>query len=115
MGGRVASLMAEALYASEQVAGLVCLGYPFHPPGKPAQLRTAHLGGLTVPALIVQGERDPFGSRAEVEQLALSSAITVHWIADGDHDLKARGRGPDALAAAADAVASFMSSATARR
>jgi predicted alpha/beta-hydrolase family hydrolase len=111
MGGRVASLIAESLHKAGLVAGLVCLGYPFHPPGRPGQLRTAHLDGLTVPALFVQGERDPFGSRAEVDQLALSSAITVHWIADGDHDLKPRGGSAGtALAMAADAVAAFMRS-----
>ena len=54
-------------YAAGRIAGLVCLGYPFHPPKKPEQLRTAHLTQLACPALIVQGERDPFGGRAEVE------------------------------------------------
>ena len=67
MGGRVASLVADDLYAAGRIAGLVCLGYPFHPPNKPEQLRTAHLERLACPALIVQGERDPFGGRAEVE------------------------------------------------
>ena len=61
MGGRVASLIAQDVYAGGDCRGLVCLGYPFHPPGKPEQLRTAHLESLTCPALIVQGERDPFG------------------------------------------------------
>jgi hypothetical protein len=61
MGGRVASLIADELWAAGRIAGLVCLGYPFHPPKKPEQLRTAHLEGLRCPALIVQGERDPVG------------------------------------------------------
>ncbi len=73
MGGRVASLVADELHAQGRIAGLVCLGYPFHPPKKPDQLRTAHLVGLRCPALIVQGDRDPFGSRSEVEGLALSA------------------------------------------
>ncbi len=91
LGGRVASLVADELFATRRIAGLVCLGYPFHPPGKPGALRTAHLEQLACPALIVQGERDPFGTRAEVEALCLSPAIGVAWAADGDHDLGPRG------------------------
>ncbi len=86
MGGRIASLIAD----QAGVRGLVCLGYPFHPPGKPTQLRTAHLAGLRTPALIVQGERDPFGSREEVETYKLSKSIRIEWILDGDHSLKSR-------------------------
>lgn len=95
MGGRVASLMADALLAEGRIRGLVCLGYPFHPPGKPDALRTAHLAMLRCPTLIVQGERDPFGTRSEVEALvaarSLSPAIEVVWAVDGDHDLGPRG------------------------
>ena len=80
MGGRVASLVADALHAEQQIAGLVCLGYPFHPPKRPEQLRTAHLEHLACPALIVQGERDPFGGRSEVEGL---SALARHPLALG--------------------------------
>ena len=69
MGGRVASLVADEACAAGQIVGLVCLGYPFHPPNQPAKLRTAHLEGLACPTLIVQGERDPFGPRAEVEAM----------------------------------------------
>ncbi len=90
MGGRVASMVADRLHGDGKVAGLLCLGYPFHPPGKPAQLRTAHLERLAVPALIVQGTRDPFGTREEVAGYALSPAIEVLWVEDGDHDLKPR-------------------------
>jgi len=90
LGGRVASLAAEALHAQGAIGGLVCLGYPFHPPGKPEQLRTQHLKALTCPALIVQGERDPFGGVAEVGGYGLAPAIAVHWATDGDHDLKPR-------------------------
>jgi predicted alpha/beta-hydrolase family hydrolase len=115
MGGRVASLVAGELHAAGRIAGLVCLGYPFHPPGKPEQLRTAHLEDLACPALIVQGERDPFGSRAEVEALAaggvIAPAIRFHWAGDGDHDLGPRGGSgftrKGNLAAAADAVAAW--------
>jgi predicted alpha/beta-hydrolase family hydrolase len=122
MGGRVASLLAGELHGGGRIAGLVCLGYPLHPPGKPERLRTAHLGALACPTLIVQGERDPFGSRAEVEALigagALSPAIAFHWVGDGDHDLGPRGGSGFTrkanLAAAADAVAAWCQTLRAR-
>jgi uncharacterized protein len=111
MGGRVASLVADELHAAGSIAGLACLGYPFHPPKKPEQLRTAHLLALACPTLIVQGERDPFGTRAEVESYGLSPAIGFHWADDGDHDLGPRGGSgftrKGNLAAAADAIAEF--------
>ena len=84
MGGRIASLLADEL----AVDGLVCLGYPFHPPGKAERLRTEHLAGLRTPALIVQGERDPFGRHEEVVGYALSERIRLHWLNSGDHDFK---------------------------
>lgn len=111
MGGRVASLVADELHTGGRIAGLVCLGYPFHPPKKPGQLRTTHLTGMVCPTLIVQGERDPFGGRGEVESYSLSPAIRVHWAEDGDHDLGPRGGSGFSrkgnLAAAADAIAAF--------
>lgn len=111
LGGRVASLIADDLCAAGRISGLVCLGYPFHPPEKPDKLRTAHLALLSCPTLIVQGERDPFGNRDEVEGYALSAAIRIHWVGDGDHDLGPRGGSGHTrkgnLAAAADAVAAF--------
>ncbi|MBJ3785503.1 alpha/beta hydrolase family protein [Devosia sediminis] len=90
MGGRVASMVADPLFEAGRIAGLVCLGYPFHPPAKPEQLRTAHLEGLKAPALIVQGTRDPFGTKEDVSAYALSPAIDMLWLEDGDHDLKPR-------------------------
>jgi hypothetical protein len=112
MGGRVASLVAGARHAQERIGGLVCLGYPFHPPGTPEATRTAHLETLTCPALIVQGERDPFGTREQVEGYTLSKAIEIAWIGDGDHDFGPRGSSgftrKGNLAAAADAAAAFM-------
>jgi uncharacterized protein len=118
MGGRVASLIADDLFAQRRIAGLVCLGYPFHPPKKPDSLRTAHLADLRCPALIVQGAADPLGSRAEVEGYRLSPRIGVTWIAGGDHDLAPRARygltkaqaHAQALEQAAEAVASFSTS-----
>jgi hypothetical protein len=90
MGGRVASMIADQMYASGRIAGLLCLGYPFHPPEKPEQLRTEHLAGLKTPTLIVQGTRDPFGTRDEVATYRLSDTIEILWLEDGDHDLKPR-------------------------
>ncbi len=92
MGGRVASMVADELSAEGRIAGLLCLGYPFHPPAKPEELRTAHLADLRTPALICQGTRDPFGTRDEVEDYRLSPAIALLWLEDGDHDLTPRKR-----------------------
>lgn len=86
MGGRIASMVADEVGAR----GLVCLGYPFHPPGRPEKLRTAHLETLSTPALIVQGTRDAFGTREDVAEYRLSPAIRVAWLEDGDHSWKPR-------------------------
>lgn len=86
MGGRIASLVAD----EAGVKGLICLGYPFHPVGKPKQLRVAHLETLRTPALILQGTRDPFGNREEAAGYPLSPLITLHWLEDGNHDLTPR-------------------------
>jgi predicted alpha/beta-hydrolase family hydrolase len=90
MGGRVASMVADDLHKAEKIVGLLCLGYPFHPPGKPDSLRTAHLANLQTPTLICQGTRDELGSREEVEGYDLSPQIEILWLEDGDHDLKPR-------------------------
>lgn len=90
MGGRVASLLAQEYSDSGDVAGLICLGYPFHPRGKPERLRTEHLQRLECPALIVQGSRDPLGSAEEVPGYGLPEAIRFQWLQDGDHDFKPR-------------------------
>lgn len=86
MGGRMASLIA----AQQPVRGLVCLGYPFHPAGKPERLRTEHLPLITSPTLFVQGERDALGNKAEVVDYDLPPDLDLRWLADGDHDLKPR-------------------------
>jgi predicted alpha/beta-hydrolase family hydrolase len=90
MGGRVASMISDELYQEGRISGLLCLGYPFHPVGKPNQLRTAQLAAMRTPTLIVQGTRDPFGTREEVAGYKLSKAIEILWLEDGDHDLKPR-------------------------
>jgi predicted alpha/beta-hydrolase family hydrolase len=86
MGGRMASLIADEM----GVRGLVCLGYPFHPPGQAEKTRTAHLADLRTPTLIVQGTRDTLGSQEDVEGYALSPQIRLVWLADGDHSFKPR-------------------------
>lgn len=109
MGGRLATMVADEL----GVRGVVCLGYPFHPPGRPERLRTAHLRDLATPTLVVQGTRDPFGSRDDVDGYELAPTLAVHWIEDGDHSLAPRrrvaGRGPaEAMEEIADRVAAFV-------
>jgi len=109
LGGRIASLIAD----DASVAGLVCLGYPFHPPGKKEdRSRLPHLATLATPTLIVQGTRDPFGTPAEVADVPLSPKIRLHWVADGDHGLRttqASGRSAaDALAEAVAAIDRFL-------
>lgn len=108
LGGRVASVIAD----DAGVRGLICLGYPFHPPGKPEHLRTGHLKGLATKALILQGTRDPFGSRDEIAGYDLSPAITFAYLEDGDHSFRPRassGRSEaDNLAEAVSAIAAFV-------
>jgi len=108
MGGRMASLIAEDAGAR----GLVCLGYPFHPPGKPDVLRTSHLLRMRLPAIIVQGTRDTFGGPETVRAVSLPPAIHIHWIGDGDHSFKptkASGHTEEqALDEAAEAVAGYL-------
>lgn len=86
MGGRMASMIADEVGAR----ALVCLGYPFHPPGNPEKTRTAHLADLRTPTLIVQGTRDTFGTREEVAAYRLSPSIRITWLEDGDHSFKPR-------------------------
>ena len=87
MGGRIASMVAD----ETGVRGLVCLGYPFHGPGKPMNPdRLAHLEHLKTPALFCQGTRDTLGSAEDVKGYTLSKAIQLHWLEDGDHGFKPR-------------------------
>lgn len=107
MGGRVATMLADELTC----LGAVAFGYPFHPPGKPERLRTAHLELLQTPTLILQGERDTFGDREDVAGYRLSERVEVRWLEDGDHSLKPRKKSgrtlADNLARAADEAAAF--------
>ena len=120
MGGRVASMLADELFSARMIEGCICLGYPFHPPNQPQTWRTSHLTAVRVPLLIVQGERDPFGTKAEldglVERREIAPGIRFAWIGDGDHDLGPRGASgftkKGNLATAADAVAEFARALT---
>ncbi len=109
MGGRIASLIAD----EANVVGLVCLGYPFHPTGKPDKLRVEHLKSIETPTLIAQGERDPFGNIDEVSGYTLSPNIQIHWLTDGEHSFKPRkasGRtAEENWQDAVDAVSTFAS------
>lgn len=112
MGGRVASMLAQENFERGKVAGALCLGYPFHPPGKPEKLRTEHLASLSCPTLIVQGTRDKLGSREEVAGYPLSAAVELCWLEDGDHDFKPRKASgfsqQQHWQSAADSAAAFM-------
>ena len=86
MGGRMASHLSEV----DKVAAMACLGFPFHPPGKPEKYKGEHLAELAKPCLILQGERDTFGKREEFANFDLSDSIRVEFIPDGDHSFKPR-------------------------
>ncbi len=91
MGGRMASLLAAELSDELSVVKAVaCLGYPFHPQGKPEKLRIEHLPDIQLPLLIMQGDRDPLGNQQEVNSYDLPESINWHWFEDGDHDFKPR-------------------------
>jgi predicted alpha/beta-hydrolase family hydrolase len=116
MGGRIATHLAAAADADALgIAGVVLLGYPLHPPGKPDQLRAAHLSRIHVPMLIVQGERDAFGTPDELRPVLdrLAATVTLHVVEKGDHSL-APSRRPQSIAetysALQDLIASWLRS-----
>ncbi|MGI8783340.1 MAG: alpha/beta hydrolase family protein [Acidobacteriota bacterium] len=88
LGGRIAShIAAGGGETATQSAGLILLGYPLHPPGKPEKLRTAHLARIAVPMLFIQGSRDPFGSPDELRPVfeQLAAPASLHIVEGGDH------------------------------
>jgi predicted alpha/beta-hydrolase family hydrolase len=106
MGGRIATQVAAA--SAGPVRGVVLLGYPLHPPGRPQQRRDAHLPAVTVPMLFVQGSRDTFGTAADIAGLLPSLArATLHEVAGGDHSFKASGK-KDTLEPIMDTVAEWI-------
>jgi len=115
MGGRIAThLAAQGL---DSLAGVVCFGYPLHPPGKPDQLRVVYLPSITTSLLIIQGERDAFGTPAELQPHldAMTADVRLHVIARGDHSLSVRGRTPaETHAELADIAAAFIAPSSQR-
>jgi predicted alpha/beta-hydrolase family hydrolase len=113
MGGRIASIAAAE---GTPTLGLVLLGYPLHPPGKPDQLRVEHFARLSMPVLFVSGTRDAFGTPAELKRHAkkIKGSVTWSWVDTADHSfkpLKASGiTAADALDDVAQAVVTFVSS-----
>jgi predicted alpha/beta-hydrolase family hydrolase len=103
MGGRMCSMAAAA---GLEVAGLVLVSYPLHPPGRPERLRVEHLGAIEVPCLFVSGTRDAFGSPEELERetAVIKGPVTRVWVAGGDHSLRGRD------SAVAEAVVSWLDS-----
>jgi uncharacterized protein len=116
MGGRIASHIAAQ--GSAGLAGLVFLGYPLHPPGKPHQRRDAHLARIAEPMLFVQGTRDPFGTPDEIRALLpLLQNAALHEVLAGDHSFKVRGRPgasqDDVMTGVMDAVGEWIVNGTA--
>ena len=89
MGGRIASQVAAVAPAG--IAGLVFLGYPLHPPGRPEKMRDEHLSDVSAPMLFVQGARDTFGTAAEIREVIKKRRLPakVYVIDGGDHSFKA--------------------------
>jgi predicted alpha/beta-hydrolase family hydrolase len=112
MGGRIACLASTGA-GGIGISGVAVLGFPLVPPGKPNASRAHVIEKLTLPTLIVQGSRDPFGGAEAFADVRMPAHVRLHWIADGDHDLKLRkasGRTHDeALQDAAQALLRFFS------
>ncbi|MBO6758400.1 MAG: alpha/beta fold hydrolase [Roseibium sp.] len=98
MGGRVAVMLAGGASLPTRVRGVCVVGYPFHPTGKPdAPWRLAPLEAARRPVLVLQGERDPFGSKAELTAIELPEVIAISYLDDGNHDFGPRGKSPATL------------------
>ena len=94
MGGRIASQVAAA--GLDDLSGLVFLGYPLHPPGKPDQLRSKHLDRIRAPMLFIQGSRDSFGTPEELRPIIeeLSLPAKLYEVEGGDHSFNVPKRSP---------------------
>lgn len=115
MGGRMATHLGAAHL--DALAGIIVFGYPLHPPGKPGQLRVQHLPAIEAPVLIVQGERDAFGSPQELKPVidAMSAHVTLHTVTKGDHSLAVAGRRrDDILDEVLDVAVTWMQTTTDR-
>jgi len=104
MGGRVASMLVAEGCAGEAWV----FGYPFHPRGKADRLRIEHLQSIAGRVDIFQGTRDALGNQEEVSDYPLSSAVHLHWLEDGDHDLKPRQRSGYTQSGHIEAVAEVL-------
>ena len=126
MGGRMASLIVtdiadespDVANCKGKVSGVACLGFPFHPPGKPENFRGDHLKTIDLPTLILQGERDTFGTRSEVEGWDYARTVEPRFLPDGDHSFKPRkASGHTELGnrqLAVNALAAFINACTAK-
>lgn len=116
MGGRMASHLVARQELQAGIRGAVCFGYPFHPPGKQDSWRTGHFEDLQRPLLVIQGTRDPFGRKTEVQQQEIGSVgnVSLSWLEGGDHDYRPLARQPeshdDLIRRAAGLAAGFMRS-----
>lgn len=113
MGGRMATHLGAHRLA--QLKGIVVFGYPLHAPGRPEQPRTAHLPSIVAPMLIVQGERDTFGTPDELQPVlkTMTAPVTLHVVQGGDHSLTVRGaRGKGVLDGVADVVGAWVRETT---
>ena len=113
MGGRMATMLLAEPDAPPAVRGCVALGYPLHPPGKPDQLRVTHLAAIRVPLLVIQGERDPFGSPEDIRrEFATAGAHPeVLDVPGGGHGFEVRARDAkqaDVYARVADSVSQWL-------
>jgi predicted alpha/beta-hydrolase family hydrolase len=115
MGGRVGCLAAADLACVHSIAGIVVIGYPLAPPRQKTGNRGRTIQQLAIPTQIVQGTRDPFGGQSAFGALDLPETVRMHWIEDGDHDLKPRRltglTHVAALEEAAQAIAEFCARA----
>jgi predicted alpha/beta-hydrolase family hydrolase len=90
MGGRIGTQVAAQSGFDPPPAGIVCFGFPLHPPGKPNVRRDAHLPAIGCPLLFLHGTRDPFGSPTEMRAVAETlPEATLAFVEDGDHSLEA--------------------------
>lgn len=113
MGGRVAAMLAGGGSLPGRAKGVACFGYPFHPTGKAdAEWRLQPLQDAKRPVLVLQGDRDPFGSKAELDEVALPTHVSLTYLEDGNHDFGPRGKSPATLDGniklAAEAVRAFV-------
>jgi hypothetical protein len=109
MGGRIATHLGASHF--DGLSGIIVFGYPLHPPGKPSQLRVEHLPAIAAPVLIVQGERDTFGTPQELKPAidSMTASVDLHTVERGDHSLSVTGRRrEDVLGEVLDLAVSWM-------